>query len=451
MHGALMAFRNRAHQGQAQAHTAMALAGAGHAVEGFKNTFTLVRRHTGAPVSHADFSKRALLVQKQGDRALGVAAGVFQQVAHGAAQQLGNAAHLDHIAMHVGDFQVRLDAGAFFGAQADDVDHLGAAHIRLAGAQATGQQDFVDQLVQLGDIALDLLLEGGRGLVTHQLHAHADAGQGAAQLMRGVGQQRFVRLHQGLDAGGSGIELLGQVADLVIATHIEPHRQIAIAKLLDPFAQRFEPAHQAPDDGEHANDHDHANEAQHPEETKRRLDPEPPGAQVGRRWAVAFTPARAALQLHFVGAALVVLDQVEHQLAGIAGLAHRLAMQQHRAIGTADQQLTRGRLHGRGIFLRSRLPGPANHQDQHGHAAHHGEPDAQVKPLGEVFVQMHAEEEALGRGLSPAVWRRRSRHRARSECGVDFWHRPRSRRGCDPCVRQWSGQRLQARGHARLP
>ncbi|MNT86499.1 hypothetical protein D3C72_2267940 [compost metagenome] len=80
--------------------------------------------------------------------------------------------------------ELGVDAGAFLGAQAHQVDQLGRAHVGLARIQPAGQQDFVHQLVQLGNVALDFLLERGRRLVAHQLHPHANAGERAAQLMR---------------------------------------------------------------------------------------------------------------------------------------------------------------------------------------------------------------------------------------------------------------------------
>ena len=237
MRSAVTALGNGPHQRQPQAHTAVAFARSRHAVEGFKNAIARVLRYAWASVSHAHFRIGALLAQKQGNRPLRVAARVLQQVANGAAHQLGNAAHFQLIAVQLAHIQLGLDARAFFGAQTNQVDQLGRAHVGFARIQAAGQQNLVHQLVQLGDIALDFLLEGGRGLVAHQLHPHADAGERRAQLVRRIGQQRFVRLHQGLDARGRSVELVGQLAYLVVAAHIHAHRQVAITKLFNALAQ----------------------------------------------------------------------------------------------------------------------------------------------------------------------------------------------------------------------
>ena len=42
----------------------------------------------------------------------------------------------------------------------------------------------------------------GEGVCPHQLQPHADAGERRAQLVRGIGQQGLVRLHQGFNPLG---------------------------------------------------------------------------------------------------------------------------------------------------------------------------------------------------------------------------------------------------------
>ncbi len=81
---------------------------------------------------------------------------------------------------------------------------------------------------------------------------HADARERRAQLVRGIGQQRFVRLHQGLDARGRSVELAREVGHLVVAVHRHARRQIALAKALHAVLQHIEPLEQPPDDREHA-------------------------------------------------------------------------------------------------------------------------------------------------------------------------------------------------------
>ena len=192
VHAAVVPPGDGPHQRQPQAHAARAFAGAGQAVEGLKDAFALVQRHARTAVAHAHFGQGAAAQHLHGDFARAVAAGVFQQVANGAAQQFGDAAHFQPF-WHGAHVQVRVHAGAFFGGQADQIHVFHGAHIGLAGVQAAGQQDFIHQLVQLGNVAQDFSAEGGRGrLPPHQLQPHADAGERRAQFVRGIGQQGLV-------------------------------------------------------------------------------------------------------------------------------------------------------------------------------------------------------------------------------------------------------------------
>ena len=132
VHAAVVPAGNRAHQGQAQADATGALAGAGQAVERFEDAFALVRRYTGAPVADAHFGHGAHAAYDDSDLAVAVAPRVFQQVAHGAAQQLGDARHLQCIGTGVG-VQVGIHAGAFLGRKAHQVHGFDGAHVGLMG------------------------------------------------------------------------------------------------------------------------------------------------------------------------------------------------------------------------------------------------------------------------------------------------------------------------------
>ena len=385
---------------------------------------------------------------------MAVAAGILQQVAQGAAHQLGNRRHLQSLCgLHV---QVGIHARAFLGGQPDQVHRFGAAHVHLGRLQPAGQQDLVHQLVQLGDVALDLGLGSRhRGAVAaHQLQPHADARQRRAQLVRGIRQQRFVRLHQGLDAAGRSVELARQVGHLVAPLGGHAHAQVAFAETLHAALQVLQPLEQAPDDGEHAHHHHQADQAQQPQEAKRRPQPEGP-VLAAMPWGRAAAPgafARIAAtglgprgHLQVVGLTVRALDVEHHAVRAGAADALERALQQDLALPVPDHQLARvvgllGVVAGV-VFLRH-APGPADHQGQHGHAAHHRQPDAQVQPLGKDLE--HAR-------LSPAAWRRHSPRRAPSGCAWGPWGRPRWPRGCGPCARRWSGRRPPARGRARPP
>ena len=175
VHGALVAPCDGAHQGQAQAHATGALAGAGQAVEGFEDAFAQLCGHARPLIAHPHFCHAPLQVQADAHGAIAVAAGVFQQVAQRAAQQLGHGMHFQRL---VACIQLRAGACAFLCGQPHQIHHLERAHIGLARVQAAGQQDFVHELVELGDVAQDLGPRTGRWrTVQHQFHAHADACQ----------------------------------------------------------------------------------------------------------------------------------------------------------------------------------------------------------------------------------------------------------------------------------
>jgi len=91
---AAVALGNRAHQRQPQTHAATAFAGAGQAVKRLKNALALCHRHARAVVAHLHDGVRGTALQLQLYCAVAVAAGVFQQVAQRAAQQLGLARQL---------------------------------------------------------------------------------------------------------------------------------------------------------------------------------------------------------------------------------------------------------------------------------------------------------------------------------------------------------------------
>ena len=63
--------------------------------------------------------------------------------------------------------------------------------------------------------------------------------------MAGVGEQRFLRGDEALDAGGGGVEGAGDHRDLVVAGIVHPQRQPSRAPCLDPRAQIFEPPSEA--------------------------------------------------------------------------------------------------------------------------------------------------------------------------------------------------------------
>ncbi len=93
--------------------------------------------------------------------------------------------------------------------------------------------------------------------------------------MRGVGQQRFLRLQQGIarlhqrfNLLRRMVETIGQKADLVVARHRHPHTQIAIAPFLHTVLQRLQTARQTPNNGVGRQCHGNTNQSQCPPKPK---------------------------------------------------------------------------------------------------------------------------------------------------------------------------------------
>ncbi|OQC11429.1 MAG: hypothetical protein BWX79_01265 [Alphaproteobacteria bacterium ADurb.Bin100] len=374
-----------------------------------------------------------------------IATRVFQQVAHQPAQQLGHTRHEQ--AVHaLGQFQLGASPCAFLHHQTQQVDGLHGAHVGLAGIEPTGQQDFIDQLVQLGNVARDLFAKRGPRLGSHQLHAHADAGQRRAQFVRGVGQQGFLRGqqlrlggHQRLNAFGCGIEACRKVGDLVFAVDGHAGRQVAIAPALHAPLQGFEALRQPPHDGVDPQRHGQADHGQQPEKTVGRPCP----VRRGGRWRPAAAHpvlARRHLQQQLLAVGQRHVEHQAHPQAGpVSGHGARGADQVAGRVAHQDFS-RRGRW---GVVVGRHPPGPAHHQRQHRHTGHHGQPDAQVQPAGEGRKERHTSSLA-------AAQRRTPRH-APSGCAWGLSRRPRWPRGCGPCARRSSGRRLRARGRVPLP
>ena len=183
--------------------------------------------------------------------------------------------------------------------------------------------------------------------------------------MRGIGQQGFVRLHQGFDPLGRVVEAPGQKGHLITAVGLHARRQVARAPALHATLQGLQPQGQAPHHRVGAQRHRQTHEAQHPAKAKTKGRSHP-GDATGR----ALGPGQQQVQ----GLAVLGLHlkfQVVPQLAVGSGLrrANDLSgrvVHQH----FADRQLRR---------VAMELPGRA-HQLVEIHPP--VEPDAHVKVRG---------------------------------------------------------------------
>ena len=272
------------------------------------------------------------------------------------------------------------------------------------GVEAAGQQNFVHQLVQLGNVAQNFSAKGGCWQArAHQLQPHADARERRAQLVRGIGQQRFVRAHQGFNARGGGVELARQLGHFVIALHGNAGRQVALAKALHAALQHIKPLEKAPDDGEHPHGHRQADQGQHPDKTKGRAHPEG-GVRAVPSTGGAVAPGRARANLQAVAAAVLAVDAQLNPFPRRSRCARGQARHQGVACAVSQHHFAALWHLGLRILFGRHAPGPAHQQRQHRYADDDSQPDAQVQTAGE--QREHG-------AVSPAAWQTHNPHRAR--------------------------------------
>ncbi len=263
--------------------------------------------------------------------------------------------------------------------------------------------------------------------------SHANPGERRAQLVRGICQQLFVciqqvflRIHQGFNALGGGVETRRQKSHFVLTLHRHAGRQVTTPPALHAALQGFEPECQASNDRVSGQGHRQANQRQRPEKTKRWPHPRRAAGRVYR-----------TRQMHGEGLAVAGRDQKIHFLVR-PPVQIGLRRADDLAVGVADHDFTDGRLR-----IGGHAPSPADRQNQHRHGQHHGQPDAKVQMRG--VTRPHLP------WLSLAVGQTRSRHRAPSKCVSGLSRRLQWRCECGPCGRQSSGQRLRVHGRAQLP
>ena len=144
-----------------------------------------------------------------------------------------------------GDFDV--ESRAFLGEEAGEINRLLDRFSRL---EPGGEQNLVDERIQLGDVARRFPLGGvvGRGLL-QPLDGHAEPRQGRTQFVAGMGEEKLVGVHEALDAVGGAVECRREPGDLVLAIDGDARPEIALAKFRDPRLQFFQAARELADQG----------------------------------------------------------------------------------------------------------------------------------------------------------------------------------------------------------
>ncbi len=153
----------------------------------------------------------------------------------------------DHCALELGV----VIAGAHLGGKRQEIELFGR-HSFGHGVEPAGQQDLVHQPVELGDVLLEANLALRVGGILHQLHGQSDARHRGAQLVRSVGQQSLVALHQLLDLTSGAVEARGQPRHFIAAFHCDACREVAGAERFDTTLQALQTPGDLPHDGKGA-------------------------------------------------------------------------------------------------------------------------------------------------------------------------------------------------------
>src|SRR5262249_49074745 len=127
----------------------------------------------------------------------------------------------------------------FLGRECSQVDVLTNIQL-LGGVEAAYQQDLVHELVELGDIPLELRF--AFGMRRGQLEPEPDPRKRRSELMGRIGEQHLVSAHQAFDARGGLIKASSQAGNLVAALDLDARGEIAGAKRFHAALQPLEPS-----------------------------------------------------------------------------------------------------------------------------------------------------------------------------------------------------------------
>ena len=141
-----MAAGDLPHQRQAQSRTSI-IQRAATAEEGLEHALEFRVRHARSLIPHPQACNAVGAADLHAGRRHTVAVRILQQVAQQAAQQARIAVQHGRLAIERGVVIAR----AFLGRQCQQVQFLGIGIVGQ-GAQPAGQQDFIEQVIQLGDI-----------------------------------------------------------------------------------------------------------------------------------------------------------------------------------------------------------------------------------------------------------------------------------------------------------
>src|SRR5208337_1030839 len=146
-----MLFSNLAHEREAKAGAARMLAKPWQAIEGLKNAGAPGLRDAGPAIANHDNGLGRVARHRDLDGAFAAMAPcVFEQVAEEPVQEPDIALDENGLAWNHGE--VRVKGSAFLGKQPDKVDPLQRKGLPRIGIEAAGQQNFIHQPVEFGDV-----------------------------------------------------------------------------------------------------------------------------------------------------------------------------------------------------------------------------------------------------------------------------------------------------------
>ena len=217
--------------------------------------------------------------------------------------------------------------------------------------------------------------------------------------MRGAGQQRPLRAHQGLDAVGRAIEGRGQGRHLVAALHVHAGGEVARAQPLHARAQTLQPARQAAGHGIGPHGDGHRQQGQDGEDAGAREAPvalarhqpapvrqvQEPDRSAPRRHPSALRAAAGIGQpVSAPGDGLPLgAPQREVEVQGRGQRAQRLVLRRGIAVGGEAVGDARGRVLERFLLARGEpavVPGDARQDREHHEDGQDGQVDLQVQP-----------------------------------------------------------------------
>ncbi len=111
----------------------------------------------------------------------------------------------------------------------------------LEAGKSAGQQDFFNQVVQLGDVPLNSRLQCGGSVFGEHFDRHANARQRRAQFVGRRRQSVPLGFDEGLDSVGRPVEAAREGSNLVRSLKLDPGGKVAGTERFDLHLQTFEP------------------------------------------------------------------------------------------------------------------------------------------------------------------------------------------------------------------